>query len=429
MRERKRKTQSTKDETSVIQKYKSYVQENIQKLKKEFGNHAENEELLDLSEKLDIHRNKVRKRTIVLIGLMAVLALGIAIFYRVRVFHHYKILSQVERADDSATEYIRLSSGRTLKCNPNGVTCVNNSDVVQWNTTFNMQKPIYDVCETTVAVGDLNGSEIYLFDEKGLTGHFDVEHTLAKVKVAKQGVVAAVLEDGDVTWINVYDKNGDIIVKNKTSVGETGYPVDMDISSDGLKMMVSYLGVNNDNIETRVVFYNFSSVGRDQDDNMVNKVTMEGHVVPEVKFTKGNYAVAFREDGITFFYGKRVPQERTSITFEQEIISAFNNENYIGIVMPNDNQEKKAKYKLDIYRTNGTKCATQYFSMDYTGIKFADNQVIMHNGSDIAIYTVGGKKVFQAAYEKSVTDVIKAGGLRKYVVITEDSTDTIRIKQ
>ena len=42
---------------------------------------------------------------------------------------------------------------------------------------------------------------------------------------------------------------------------------------------------------------------------------------------------------------------------------------------------------------------------------------------------MGGKKVFQAAYEKSVTDVIKAGGLRKYVVITEDSTDSIRIKQ
>ena len=47
MRERKRKTQSTKDETSVIQKYKTYVQENIKKLKKEFGDHTENEELLD----------------------------------------------------------------------------------------------------------------------------------------------------------------------------------------------------------------------------------------------------------------------------------------------------------------------------------------------------------------------------------------------
>ncbi|MGN0354160.1 MAG: DUF5711 family protein [Muricoprocola sp.] len=429
MRERKRKTQNTKEEISVIQKSKSYIQENIKKIKKEFGNHPENEELLDLSEKLDIHRNKVKKRTIFFVCLIAILVLGMAIFYRVRVFHHYKILSQVERADDSATEYIRLSSGRTLKCNPNGVTCVNNSDVVQWNTTFNMQKPIYDVCETTVAVGDLHGSEIYLFDENGLTGHFDVEHTLAKVKVAKQGVVAAILEDGDVTWINVYDKNGDMIVKNKTSVGETGYPVDMDISSDGLKMMVSYLGVNNDNIETRVVFYNFSSVGRDQDDNMVNKVTMEGHVVPEVKFTKGNYAVAFREDGMTFFYGKRVPEERTSITFEHEIISTFNNENYIGVVMQNDNEEKNAKYKLEIYRTNGTKCTTQYFNMDYTGIKFADDQVIMYNGSDIAIYTVGGKKVFQATYEKPVTDVIKTGGFRRYVVITEESADTIRIRQ
>ena len=50
-------------------------------------------------------------------------------------------------------------------------------------------------------------------------GKFTTEHSLTSVKVAKQGVVAVIMEDGEVTWVNVYDSEGNVIVKNKTSMG------------------------------------------------------------------------------------------------------------------------------------------------------------------------------------------------------------------
>ena len=71
------------------------------------------------------------------------------------------------------------------------------------------------------------------------------------------GVVAAVLQDENVTWVNLYKSNGDSIASDKTTVSESGYPLDIDLSPDGQKLAVSYLGVKEGNITSDVVFYHF----------------------------------------------------------------------------------------------------------------------------------------------------------------------------
>ncbi|MEI3139390.1 MAG: DUF5711 family protein [Lachnospiraceae bacterium] len=314
-----------------------------------------------------------------------------------------------------------------MKCNPNGVTCVNKENAVQWNTTFTMQNPVIDVCGTTVAVADQRGNDIYIFNEKGLVGNFKVEYTLTKIRVTKQGVVAAILEDGDVTWINVYDSQGNIIVKNKTSVGKAGYPLDMDISSDGLKMMVSFAGIQNQMLESKVDFYNFSSVGKDQENNLVKEVSYEGSVIPEVQFMDSDYAVAFRDAGASVFYGKHVPEEKKEIAVEKEIVSTFYDESYFGIVTENGQEENTHKYKVEVYRENGSRRFQAYFDMEYTQIKICGEEIFFYNGTELMIYTTSGKLKYLAEYEKQITDVIPSEGLGKYMIITPDSVDTIKI--
>lgn len=412
----------------LFSKAKEKVKEKIDRMKEKSKQNMQSDEMSDLASKLRLHRITVRLRYIVAGSLAVIIIAGAAVFHYVRVFHSYSIVSSAERSDDAVTQYVRLKKGRTLKCNPNGVTCVNDKDEVQWNTTFNMQSLIVDVCETTVVVGDQRGSQIYVFNEKGLMGNFEVEHTLMKVKVAKQGVVAAVLEDGETTWVNIYDLEGNIIVKNKTSMGEMGYPVDVAISSDGLKMAVSYLGTNQNDVESRVAFYNFSSVGQGQTDNLVNSVTYEGHVVPEVRFLDSSHAVAFRDDGLTFFGGKQVPEEKKQIDVEQEIISVFCDHEYVGVVTASDEEEQTHKYKMQLFRSNGSRSMTKYFDMDYTNIKVSNGEIILYSGSAIKIYTARGKEKFSAEYEKQIVDVIQASGSKNYTVITTDSTDRIKIK-
>lgn len=407
---------------------KGKLTQKVSEIKEKSMAKMESDEMLDLSAKLRMHRMEMRIRYLVITGIVGVLLAAVMIYGQVHVYHRYSIKSSVERSDDAVTQYVRVKKNRTLKCNPNGVTCVNDKNEVQWNTTFNMQSLMVDVCGSTVVVGDQRGSLIYVFDEDGLLGSYEVEYTLMKVRVAKQGVVAAVLEDGETTWINVYDVNGNILVKNKTSMAESGYPLDVALSTDGLKMAVSYLATDRNDIKTKIAFYNFSAVGQGQTNNLVNLVEYEGQVVPEVRFMDNGYAVAFADDGLTFFSGRQVPEERTRIQVQQEIISLFCDEEYVGIVTPSDEEEQLHKYKMQIYHSNGSKSMTKYFDEEYTDIKINDGEIIMFDSNDLTIYTVGGKKKFSGTYEKAIQDVIKGGGSRKYSVVTSDSTDQIKIK-
>lgn len=401
---------------------------NIKELyKKKADQNMQSDEMLDLSSKLRLHKNKVRIRTAVILTIVLVASVGYGVYHHVKVYRHYTLVSGEERSDDNATQYVFLKKGCILKCNPNGVTCVNKSNEVQWNTTFTMQNPILDICGTTVAVADQRGNEVYIFNENGLVGNFKVEYTLTKIRVAKQGVVAAVLEDGDVTWINVYDSQGNIIVKNKTSIGKAGYPLDMDISSDGLKMAVSFAGIQNKMLNFKVDFYNFSSVGKDQENNLVKEVEYENSVIPQVQFLGGDYAVAFRDDGVTVFSGKHVPEEKKNIAVEQEIVSTFYDDDYFGIITESDEEEQTHRYKMELYRKNGTKCFQTYFDMEYSEVKIHGEEVFLYNSSETMIYTTAGKLKYSAAYDKQISEVIPAEGLGKYMIITPDSVDIIKI--
>lgn len=408
-------------------KWKDIWKEKTGRIREKFSASAPDGEMVSLSEKLKFHRSRVRMRTVLIIAAAVLLVGGYMIYRKVRVFHGCRVLLSTERSDDSATKYVRLK-GRMLKCNPNGVTCVNDSNDVQWNVTFTLQDPVIDVCGTTVVVGDRGGKDVYVFDKDGQTGHFETEYTLTKVRVALQGVVAAVLEDGEVTWVNVYDSQGTVLVKNKTTMSESGYPVDVDISPDGQKMAVSYLGMDNNNVKTKIAFYNFSSVGKSKSDYLVNSVEYSGQVVPEISFLDGNYAAVFRDNGVTFFKGKQVPEQKTEITLEQEIISTFHNEQYVGIVTASDEEEQTHKYKMQIYRKDGRRCASKYFDLPYSEIAIDGDEIIMHSDHEVVIYEVNGNKKAEFTYEKQILDIIKLNGFRKYEVVTPDSTDRIRLK-
>lgn len=406
-------------------KWKNSIKKIIEGKKEKEQSDMQSDEMMSLSEKLRLHRDKVHLRTILLAAAALLLVGGSFVYSCVRVLHGYKVLSSVERSDDAATSYVRLNN-RTLKCNPNGVTCVNDSNEVQWNVTFTMQSPIVDVCGSTVAVGDQRGQDVYVFNKEGQMGHFEVEYTLTKIRVASQGVVAAVLEDGAATYVNVYDSSGTLLVKRKTSMNESGYPLDADISPDGQKLVVSYLTMDNKDVKTNVVFYNFSSVGQSQTDYEVNSVEYEGTVVPAVHFLNGNYAVAYRDDGLTFFRGRQVPEQKSEITAGQEIISIFHNDDYVGMITTSDDEEHK--YKMQIFRADGSRCGTGYFDMDYTDVAAEDDEIILYGIHDIEIFSKGGRKKASLEYEKQISGIIKLGGLHKYQVITTDSTDKIRLK-
>ena len=107
----------------------------------------------------------------------------------------------------SSTQYLEFGD-YFLKYSSDGVACVDSKSNTKWSTTYSMQAPFVDVCGTTAVIADQQGMQVYVFDEEGLKGQFQTKLPIQKARVATQGVVAVILADDDVTWVNFYDRAG-----------------------------------------------------------------------------------------------------------------------------------------------------------------------------------------------------------------------------
>ena len=71
---------------------------------------------------------------------------------------------------------------------------------------------------------------------------------------------------------------------------------------------------------------------------------------------------------------------------------------------------------------------TYYFDLDYQDIFFEEEGFVVYNDSECLIMTYGGVEKFNGYFSKTVDLLFPANGAYKYVMVTENSIDTIQLK-
>ncbi len=378
---------------------------------------------LTLEERLA--RNRRRRRILqgVIVALVLCVALGFYIYNRNHTFEDYVISKSIENSMTSGTQYEAV--GKYLyRYNSDGVSCVTRKNEVKWSITYSMQAPIVDVCGTTMVIAEQQGTQVYVVNEDGLLGNFTCLLPILKVRVSNQGVVAVVLQDDDVTWIRLYDAEGNSIANDKTTISDSGYPLDVDLSPNGEKMVVSYLGIDEGVMTSNVVFYDFGSDGDSDSDHEISRETFSGSSVPQVYFTDNSTAVAVADDGFAVFGGSSWAKTAEQ-DFDEEIVSCFYDEDTIGFLFSDTTGEYS--YRMELYNYRGKQKKSVGVDADFDEIRIQNGQILMTTSSSITVYTKKGILRFSSAYEKEIVDIFYNKEFRRYLVITGDSFDRIRI--
>ncbi|MDY3249967.1 MAG: DUF5711 family protein [Candidatus Choladocola sp.] len=378
----------------------------------------------DFEQKLASNRKRAfRRRAAILI--LAVCVIGGFVLYNVfHTFRDYVITESYENTVSSGTKY--ETAGKNMyRYNSDGVSCITRKNDMKWSITYNMQAPISDLCGNTLAIAEQQGNQIYVVNEDGLIGNFETLLPILKVRVSRQGVVAVVLQEGDITWINLYRADGTTIASDKTTVGESGYPLDIDISPDGEKLAVSYLGIKKGIATSDVVFYHFGSAGQTEENHVVSSSSYAETVIPQIYFTGNSRAVAVADNGYIVFQGSDAPKQTASVEFEEEIISTFHDDERIGFLFRNESEEYN--YRMELYNYRGRKKASRGINTEFDEVKMENGQILMFSDKQCQVYTGSGRLRFSSAYEKEIVDMFYFSEFRKYLVITRDSFDRIRI--
>lgn len=369
------------------------------------------------------HKRSAAKKT-AFTAVAVIAAITAVVFYvEKRSYHTYKVLKVSEQEDVVSTNYVEMD-GDILRYSPDGVSLVSANMNTLWSETYQMQNPVADVNETCAVIADKDGTSLEIYNKSGKTGSVTTSYSIIKAKVSKCGLVAAILDGGDDTWINFYSTDGSLIAENQTKVDDPGYPMDVAISDDGVIMMVAYQFVEGSDTTSYVAFYNFGDVGQNEDDRIVSGYKYEGVIVPQIQYLDEDQSVALKDNGFTLYQGSQIPKEIKTVEVDQEIISTFYDDEMIGFVFKNEDKEKL--YTMEVYTTDGELKFQKEFNIPYTTIKLSDGNILMYNSSQMCVMNSRGVQKYMGNVDGTIKDFFKIGWNR-YLLVMDSGVDVIKL--
>ncbi len=376
-------------------------------------------------ERIKSHKFTIFYRTIlVLILILAILA-AVYFQWKNKIYTGTTVLSSVE-VDFVKDTYLMPFSGYLLTYSKDGASCMDAKGNAVWNETFEMQNPMVDICQNVVAIGDYNGRTIYVMNTTGSLGRITTNKPVKDFCVAANGVVAAVLDDTDITWIYLYDAQGNELVSFRTTMKQSGYPFDVSISPSGELACVSYLFLDSGQMKSSVAFYNFGAVGKNSTDNYVSGYDYLNSVVPFTRFLDNKSVLAVSDDRIMFYGGAQKPVSVAENLFSDEIRSVYYGAEYVGIVF--NSTESGSTYRLEVFNKSGQRVQTISFDIEYTNIIFYEDEIIIYNESECRIYTESGVQKYAGTFNRPVMMLVPLSARYRYMIVTSDSIDTIELQ-
>ena len=364
-------------------------------------------------------------RGAILCTMVLLICIIAALIYRNFVYDEMEVVDSIAREESMMSEYYSLGN-YILRCSRDGAACVNEKGKTVWDLTFEIQRPLVDVCEDYAAIAEASGNKVYIVNKDGKQGELETLLPIRQVRVAAQGIVIVVLEDGNKNWINFYNKDGDLLADNKAPLANKGYPLSLDVSNDGKKLAVSYLQIEGAKTESVVAFYNFDSVGYNVTDHLMSSTVYEDTLFPTIAFLTNTVAVAFGDNMCIGYEGTQNPEEIFRLPLDEEIESIFYDDSHFGLVFRSNSSD--ASYKMRIYNKKGKLLLEQAFNQSYEKIKFIGNEIVIFGEQEILVYNVNGRLKFSGSTEKVISDIMGIGKNYQYIILYKTEWERVRLK-
>ncbi|WMC94199.1 DUF5711 family protein [Kineothrix sp. MB12-C1] len=391
------------------------------KEKRKSGNRS-----INYKEKIRSHKLTIFYRS--LLGLLLVGAIVATVFvsWKNRAYSESIMTNVVSVSKVEGASYLSLGTS-ILTYSKDGANCMDSKGNVLWNRTYEMQNPMVDINGSVVAIGDYNGRTIYVMNETGSMGEITTNMPIRNFCVAENGVVAAILDDADITRINLFDTEGNILVKAETTMDKSGYPIDISLSPNGELLAISYFYVDSGVMKSSVAFHNFGDVGQNQSsDRFVSGYDYQGTIIPFIKFINGNTVFAISDERIMFFTGNQKPVSAAENLLSEEAQGIFYNNQYIGLVFLDT--EGESKYRLDVYNTEGKLAGTKKFDIEYKDIIFNNDDIIIYSETEYSVSNIQGVERFRDQFDETVFLFSPTGKTNRFVVMTQDAMNIMEMK-
>ena len=375
---------------------------------------SENERLIDI-----IFPDKMRALIIVIILVIAFLLSRLAVHWQ---YGSMDLI--VSDSSENTLVYSYYSVGKNiLKVASDTAVLVNEDNETVWKVSYDMTNPVVNTCQDTFIIYDKNGTNVGVYNTSGKIGGFNTELPIVSASAARQGTVAAILDDGLETRIDYCDSAGEIISTIKTGMSGDGYPMSLSLSADGKLLAVSYLTFVNQNETALVKFYNFTSVGQRETDNVTGEFFYENCIIPEIEYLDETRCIAFGTDRIVVYDRADIPIEKKTIEVSG-VKSTFHTDDYFGVLT--DTREEKMTSELKLYDHDGNELFDKPINFTYIDVAMKESEIFLTGRNEICLISVLGDIKYRGSPSAMMRKVVPIRN-NKAAYVTAESFNIIAL--
>ncbi len=381
----------------------------------------------------------MRKRLIAfLILFFAALVIALYLVGQVHTYTDYTTLSSVDRVDDESIGLDEFQ-GNVLKYGSDGISLTDLSDNLLWSQSFEINTIQLAKSEKYVAVAEVGGTQIYLFDADGFVSKLDAKRQIVRIDVSDIGTVGVIEEESGICYLNLFDSSGNELAEGTIHIDNSGFPASIALSPNGNLMAVAYMGFASGEVRSRVNFYNFGKVGQNEIDNIVASYDLE-FVIGDIEYVNDNTCIAFGDTMVQIYRGNQKPSLGREIALEREVSSIYYGNDRFGLVYRNDTDVYDASevsgdaketgvYTTDVYNYSGRRLFSADFDLSYDKIEvLANKEICIIGGSNIELLSKWGKPRFRYTFENRVLQAFSSTSMHTYEIMFSNHTEHIRLK-
>ena len=371
-------------------------------------------------------RKEFIKKGIKIALVIFVLVICVEIMYALRSFDSYDVRNVIERSRSSATQYAKFNEC-LLEYSNDGISCIGANNEVVWNQSFEMISPQIEMCGDYLAVYDAGGTKVFVLTESGLQKSIETSSPIQTVCIAQQGTTAVLMKEDEKTQVKLFDVKGNELANGVFYDKQGGFPIDIALSFDATKLAVDMVDVSKGNVSTTINFYNFGSVGQSEIDNNVGSYTFENLLVPEIDYVSNSKMIGVGTGKVLIFDGAQKPDISQEIIIEQEILSCFHNDSYVGIVYDAVDEEKYCHVKVMDF--HGRTVMENDIDIVYDEIEFLENnEICVRSATECQIFTTHSIRKFSYTFDTELYKILAGDNGESYTFIFKDTIEEVKLK-
>lgn len=309
-----------------------------------------------------------------------------------------------------------------LRYGKDGAILIDNNGKEIFNESYHMKSPIIDVCEGYCAIADLDGNTMCLFSAKGIQATINSSLPIKAVRVSENGIVMLISENESATFISFYDKKANILAESKYPLEKKRFPADFDISYDGLRAAIGFIGYDKNELTGQIAIIGFDALSSTKPNNVIFSMDMEGELPTLVKYNSNGALLVAGSSKISIISPDKDGFNVQDIELNLDIASILTNDKYI-VVVENTDAERIAHF----YNYKSQNISNIQLDLDYQHIVLNDDWLVITKDEHFKAYDLKGHLRVNQGMTYTIKDVKIMENKLKYLMVYDGKLEAIKL--